>query len=200
MILSVLLMGAPVALDPCGEGVVEWRAYQTILKADPPWPLAPDTAPSVTRGESTFDANTTMASAYAQARHRLDALALVAAGRAGCEVERLGCMSNAAQLISDLGSLKKDADGEPHWPESYARLRRKTIRRTMVNLVRCASRPPVATARSPPAPAAPGPQLWLIDGCEEMVDRQRAAAAPRSLEGPVVYDGMASRRTPRSPK
>lgn len=55
--------------------------------------------------------------------------------------------------------------------------------------------PPVARPFTP-APAAPGPQLWLIDGCEEMLDRQRAAAAPRSLEGPVVYDGMASRRTP----
>ena len=169
---AAVLWAASVALDPCGEGVVELRAYQSILAVDPPpWPLNPPDAAAVARGSSRFDTNTTFAAAYAQVRQRLDALALLAAGRSGCEVERLGCFSNAELLLRDLGSVHT-AEAQPHWPEAWSRLRRKTARRTMVNLVR----PPGARRVPPRVPPR-------ADGCPLTPPPPPAAVAPGRLRG-----------------
>ena len=136
LLAAAVLLAAIAALDPCHEAVLEWRAYHKILAADPPlWPLNPPDTAAVARGSGRFEANTTFAAAYAQVRQRLDALALVAAARAGCEVERLGCFSSAELLLADLTSVHTAAEAQPHWPEAWALLRRKTARRVMVNLV-----------------------------------------------------------------
>ena len=151
-VAAAVLLAASVALDPCHEAVLEWRAYQKILAAEPLWPLNPPDTAAVARGSGRFEANTTFAAAYAQVRQRLDALALVAAARAGCEVERLGCFSSAELLLADLASVHT-AEAQSRWPEAWALLRRKTARRVMVNLVHVPPPPP----RCRTAPTAPRP-------------------------------------------
>ena len=152
IVAAVVLHAASVALDPCHEAVVEWRAYQKILAFDPPlYPLSPPNTAAIARGSAKFDANTTFAAAYAQVRQRLDALALVAAARAGCEVERLGCFSSAELLLADLTAVQA-AEAQPHWPGAWALLRRKTARRVLVNLVHG---PPAPRPHGPPPPPPP---------------------------------------------
>ena len=147
-LLVAVALGASTK-EPCVESIAEFAAYETLLRSDEYYPLAPGSPDLAV--PMKFGSADDWEPVYFSVRARIDALAALAAERSGCEIEKLGCFQRFLGAHTAMLALQKGGGNEPLTGTSFLSFRSKTLRWAMANM------------------------LWLLETCEKQVRKAKSS-------------------------
>ena len=149
MLLLTLGWTSTVAMgSPCAEAIPEFAAYETLLRADPYFPINDDPVPAM---PMALGASNAWEPVYMSARWRIDQIANETASRSGCEIERLGCFQRLLGAHTAMVAIQHGGGNTTLTLPSFTAFREKTLRWGFANF------------------------LWLLEACEHEIAKIKSS-------------------------